>query len=135
MASASWELQKAVYAALTADAALTGLLGGARVYDHVPRDAPLPYVTLGQTTARDWSTGSEQGEEHVFAVHVWSRAAGKKEAHEIMGAVRACLHEAPLAPAGHRLVTLRHELSDARREADGETTHGIVRFRAVTEPL
>jgi len=30
---------------------------------------------------------------------------------------------------------VRHELSEVRREPDGETYHGFVRFRAVTEPL
>ena len=35
---------------------------------------------------------------------------------------------------GHRLINLRHEFSEARRDPDGETTHGIARFRAVTEP-
>ena len=134
MASASFELQKAVFAALTAHAPLLALLGGPRVYDDVPREAAFPYVTFGPASARDWSTGSEAGEEHTLTLHVWSRAGGKKEVHEIMGAVRACLHEATLSPTGHRLVNLRHELSEARREADGESHRGSVRFRAVTEP-
>ena len=45
------------------------------------------------------------------------------------------LHEAALTVAGHRLVNLRHELSDAARTNDGETYHGIIRFRAVLEPV
>jgi hypothetical protein len=48
--------------------------------------------------------------------------------------VRTALHDQALSLAGHRLVNLRHELSEARREPDGDTTHGIVRYRAVTEP-
>jgi len=35
--------------------------------------------------------------------------------------------------SGHRLINLRHEFSEARRDSDGETFHGIARFRAVTE--
>ena len=46
----------------------------------------------------------------------------------------AALDDAPLAPAGHRLVNLRFALADIRREADGRTYHALVRFRAVTEP-
>ena len=34
----------------------------------------------------------------------------------------------------HHLVNLRHELSEARLDPDGDTFHGIVRYRAVTEP-
>jgi len=135
MSSAAWALQKSVHAALTADVPLTALLGGPRIYDDVPRGASFPYLTFGLSTERDWSTGGEAGAEHVLTLHVWSEAGGRKETHEIIGAVRAALHDAALTLVGHRLVNLRHELSDARREPDGETYHGIVRFRAVTEPL
>ena len=134
MASAGWALQQAVYAALIGDAGLLALLGGERVYDAVPTRAEFPYVTFAQGAERDWSTGSEEGAEHILTLHVWSRGAGRKEAVEIMGQVRSVLHDAALALSGFRLVNLRHELSDARRDADGETWHGMVRLRAVTEP-
>jgi hypothetical protein len=132
--SPSWSLQQSVFAALSADAALTALLGPGRIFDDVPQGTALPYVALGRTTAQDWSTGSEDGTEHLFTVHVWSGATGKKQAHEILGAVRAALHEQPLAVAGHSLINLRHEHSEVRRDPDGETIHGLARFRAVTEP-
>jgi hypothetical protein len=132
--SASWSLQKAIFDALSADAALTALLEPGRIYDDVPQGSPLPYISLGQATAQDWSTGSEEGTEHLLTVHVWSGARGKKQAHEILGAIRAALHDRPLTLAGHRLVNLRHEHSEVRRAPDGETIHGLARFRAVTEP-
>lgn len=130
----TWPLQQAVFAALGADATLTVLLGPGRIFDDVPQGTPLPYVTLGRMTAQDWSTGSEDGTEHVFTVHVWSGARGKKQAHELLGAIRAALHDQPLAVTGHSLVNLRHEHSEIRRDTDGETVHGFARFRAVTEP-
>lgn len=52
----------------------------------------------------------------------------------MLEALRTALHEASLTLAGHRLVSLRHETSDAIRGADGETYQGVARFRAVTEP-
>src|SRR5262245_39109584 len=134
MSSASWSLQQSVFAALTADSALTSLLGGARIYDDVPQGTGLPYLTLGQSTERDWSTGTEDGNEHILTLHVWSNARGKKQAHDIIAAVRSALHDQPLTLTGHRLVNLRHEFSEARRDPDGEAIHGIARFRAVTEP-
>jgi hypothetical protein len=134
MTSPSWELQKAIYAALVAHAPLVGLLGGARVYDDVPRGAEFPYVTFGPATMRDWSTGTETGAEHLVTLRAWSKSGGEKQVHEILEAVRAALHETGLVVAGHRLVGLRHELSDTIRGADGETYQGIARFRAVTEP-
>ncbi len=135
MADASFALHQAFHARLTADAELLALLGGPRIYDDVPLRAEFPYVTFGQSIDRDWSTGSDQGHEHTITLHVWSRAHGRKEALAVLSAARTALHDAALALDGHRLVNLRHEYSDARRDPDGETYHGTARFRAVTEAL
>jgi hypothetical protein len=134
MAAPAYELQKALFTALTSNAPLLALLGGPKVYDDVPRQAALPYVTFGQSTLRDWSTGTEAGFEHLLTLHVWSQVHGDREAHQIMAAIRDCLHDVPLSVAAHTLINLRFEFSDLIRDADGETAHGIVRYRAVLEP-
>lgn len=135
MASASWALQAALHAALTGHADVTALLGGPHVWDHVPRGAAFPYVTFGVTTERDWSTGGEPGAEHILTLHVWSKAAGRRQAEAIAAALRGALHDQTMTLAGFRLVNLRHEASDIRRDAADEIFHGIVRLRAVTEPI
>lgn len=135
MASASFALQKALFAKLTGDAGMLALLGGPRVYDEVPLRAEFPFVTFGQTIERDWSTGTEPGQEHTITLHVWSRGRGRKEADEILSAAGTALHDQALTLTGYRLVNLRHEFTDARRDTDGETFHGLSRYRAVTEPL
>ena len=135
MASAGWDLQKAVYAALIADATLTMLLGGDSIHDAAPQTATFPYVVIDQMQVRDWSTGTEDGAEHVLTIHVWSRHAGKAEAYEIADAVRSVLDTAFLTLDDHRLINLRHQYSELKRDEDGETHHGVMRFRAVTEPL
>ena len=134
VAVASWALQRGVYQALAGSLDLTTLLGGVRVYDDAPQAAPYPFITLGQSVIRDWSTGTEDGAEHTLTLHVWSRSGGKKQALEIIEAIRAVLHDQPLVLADHHLVNLRHEFSEARLDPDGDTFHGIVRYRAVTEP-
>lgn len=105
-----------------------------RVYDDAPQSAPYPFITLGQSVVRDWSTGTEDGAEHDLTLHVWSRSGGKKQVQEILEAIKLVLHDRPLALPDHHLVNLRHELSEARLDPDGDTFHGIVRYRAVTEP-
>lgn len=135
MPTASWSLQTAIHSALIADPALTALLGGQRLFDHVPRGTPFPYITFGQTTERDWSTGGGEGGEHVVTLHVWSQARGRRQIQTIAAAVRALMHDAELSLNDHRLINLRHEFTEVRRETDGETLRGLVRFRAVTEPL
>ena len=133
--SASWELQKGIYQTLAGDPSVTGLLGGTNIHDDAPQKADYPYLTFGQSVARDWSTGSDDGLEHILTLHVWSRAGGKKEAHEIIEAIRQALKGGSVPVDEHYLVNLRHEFSEARQDPDGETYHGIVRYRAVTEPM
>jgi len=134
MPSAGFALQKAIYQRLVGDAGLVSALGGARVYDHVPRQVTPPYIAMGRSTVTDWSTGSDDGHEHSLTLHVWSASAGHRETHELMGLVESAIDGAGLALEGHRLVNLRHELSEARRDPEAELYHGIVRLRAVTEP-
>lgn len=134
MASATWMLQKAIHQSLTANASVLAALGGPRVWDHVPRGASAPYVTIGATSERDWSTGSEAGAEHILTLHVWSKAAGRREAETIADELRSALHDQSLTLDGFHLVNLRHELTDTRRDPDNEMFHGVVRLRAVTEP-
>jgi len=132
--AASAALRAAVHDALTANAALTSLLGGPKVYDEPPRAAAFPYVTLGEARVADFSTGTEAGEEHQLTLHAWSRQGGQKEAHMIAGALLQALDDAPLTLADNHLVNFRFAVADVRREADGRTYHALVRFRAVTEP-
>ncbi len=132
--AAAAALRAAIHDALVADAPLTALLGGPRIYDEPPASVVFPYVTLGEARVADWSTGSERGEEHQLVLHAWSRQGGHKEAHLVAGALLQALDDAPLTLTDHRLVNMRFALADVRREADGRTYHALVRFRAVTEP-
>ena len=86
--SSAAELQKAIFEALGANAALTALVG-ARIFDHAPANVAFPYITFGRTSVYDWSTGTESGAEQLFTLHVWSKAKGKKEVLEIMELARA----------------------------------------------
>lgn len=129
-ASTGWSLQRGIYQALAGSAQLTALLGGARIYDDPPQAASFPFVTLGQSVIRDWSTGTEDGGEHLLTLHVWSRSGGKKQVHDIIEAIKAVLHDKPLSLIDHHLVNLRQEFSEARPDPDGHTFHGIIRYRA-----
>lgn len=134
MTSATWALQKAVFTALSGSASLSSLIGAGKIYDDVPRDADFPYLTFGQSQVRDWSTASDTGHEHIFTLHVWSRENGRREVQEVMGVLEEVLHDTELMLDGHRLINLRHEFAESRRELDGDTYRGIIRYRAVTEP-
>ncbi|WP_332123068.1 DUF3168 domain-containing protein, partial [Azorhizobium caulinodans] len=119
---------------LAADTALGALVAGA-IHDVPPAGVPFPYVTLGEAVVSDWSTATEAGSEQALTLHVFSRQGGRAEAMALCAAVQEALHEAPLALDGHRLANLRATTAEVRRDVDGRTFHGFVRFRAVTEAL
>jgi hypothetical protein len=128
----SLALQKAIHAALIADAAVGAVISD-RIHDAAPRNAVFPFVTFGDARVGDWSTGTEEGAEHRLLIHVWSRQRGKAECWAIIEAVRAVLHEAALDVDGHALVNLRVEAAEVGQDRDGITWHGVMRLRAVTE--
>lgn len=132
MTHPSLALQAAMFAALVADGGV-GALVGDRIHDAPPRNAAFPYVHFGEARASDWSTGTETGAEHRITLDVWSRQRGKAECWAVIEAVKGVLHDAALTLDGHALINLRLETAEARRDRDGVTWRGTMRFRAVTE--
>ena len=59
---------------------------------------------------------------------------GKSEALEIMEVVRRLLDDATLSLDTHHLVSMRLEFFEARFDDRLSVQHGLLRFRAVTEP-
>jgi len=133
-ADSQWPLQQALFAALSADATLQGMLGSpARVFDHVPQDSAFPYVVIGEATSGPFDGKTENGMEQTLTIHAWSRYRGLKEVKQIMAAVTASLDDQALAISGHTLVLLRFELAATFLDPDGMTRHGVQRFRALTQ--
>ncbi|WP_157015082.1 DUF3168 domain-containing protein [Mesorhizobium xinjiangense] len=133
MSHPALELQKAVFAALSADAGLVARLGGAYIYDPVPASQAFPYVSFGKATMRDWSTASEAGSEHRIVLDVWSKAKGRAEALRIMDDIRACLDQVLPPLADHVLVSLAFEASELGFDDDLALYHGSIRYRALIE--
>ncbi len=126
-------LQKALFEALRNDDELIETLGGERIYDHVPPRTPFPYVTLGETMCRDWSTASEDGGEHFLNIQIWAKESGRKRVLDIAAKIATRLDEKPVAIDGHRMVNLM--LTEVlARNTDGLGGYlGTMRYRAVTE--
>lgn len=133
MNPAALDLQAAVAALLSADADLLTLLGGPRIHDGPPRGTAFPFVSIGESGQSDWSDGSTAGGAIRLTLHVWSRAAGKREAWSILGLLMRLLHEAELPLSDHTLIQLRAELAEVRTDPDGLTEHGVLRLEALVE--
>ena len=134
MSAASFALQQAMFATLSADAGVKSALGDPpRLYDLVPREAVFPYAVLGGDTETAWNTATDTGSEHALALDVWSRAGGHKESKQIADALRRALDDASLSPSGWSLIAIHYQGADFGRETDGETYRATLHFRAVLE--
>ena len=133
MSSAGLALQEAMRAALIADDGVKVALGGAYVFDEVPRGAPPAYVEFTGLDTRDWSTFGQRGFEHFVSLVVRSNSRGRRQAQEISAAVQEALDGAALPLQGHRLVNLGLVFWSVVKS--GQNYGASLRFRAATEPL
>jgi len=131
MASAEWELQKAIYTALTADGTLMALING--VYDDVPEDTAIDYVTMGDDDFDPNDTKTGNGFEVTITISIWSEGGGRKSVKEIMGETYRVLHGKSLAVAGFSHIHTYFELSKTFRDQDEKTYRGIQTFRIYME--
>lgn len=114
-------LQKAIYDRLKANLTCP-------VYDHVPDGVAMPYVTLGEDTAVDWSTKPVPGTEVTHTLHIWSDYSGMAEVKRIIDQVVQALTISPLTVEGFAVVMPRLDMVDTMRDPEGYR-HGVVRFR------
>lgn len=134
MTDVSLALQTAIVAALKNDAGVTAI-SGERVYDRVPANAAFPNVVYGGDQLLQDDADCAAGYESFITLHGWSRAVGQGEAKRLAHAVRARLHDADLAVADHRLHLIEHRSTDYLADPDGLTTHAVIVFRVLLDPL
>ena len=135
MSGAESALVEAVAARLKAEPALAALLGSpARVHDAAPAQPTYPYVTVSRTESRPLN-GDGGGAEHRLTLTSVSQYGGVEEARALTAALREALDEAELGLEGHRLVSLRVAYADVFRASDMKSVLGLLRLRAVTEPV
>lgn len=127
-------LQPRLYDLLTSDTALTTLLGGASVYDYVDDNTAMPYVTIGDIVQdSDFGGHDFSGFEGEYSIHVWSEAAGRKEAQSILNRIYEILHGRDLRlPAGFNTISNRCTFNEIVRDPDGKTYHGVQRYSLQT---
>lgn len=126
-------LQGALYALLSADAALAALVPGG-IFDAPPPATPQgSYVVLGEEDAIDRSDVSGPGAEHQILISVLSDAAGFLTAKEAAARIAALLPGQRPALAVGRVVEIWFQRARARRLA-GNTVRALdLRFRVRVE--
>lgn len=136
------EFNKAVFAALNGNAALTTIIGASKVFDDVPvqgeATAPLfPYVVIGDQQGTEDGTASTSAAQMQVTIDAWSRGAGKQQVLQMLDAIRDALDAGPEnkshATATGALVYLNYLAHETQPGGDRETWHGIIRFRGLYE--
>jgi hypothetical protein len=127
-------LHRALLERLRDDPGVSALVEG-RVWDEPPEAPRTPYVTLGRAETRPWGGLDGEGLEHALTLTCVSRFDGAEEAKAVVAAIRAALHGATPSLDGHRLVNLRVTYADVFRAPQWRPVMGVLRVRAVTEPL
>ena len=128
-------VQSALHKHLVANETLTAILEGAYLYDDVPRNAEPPYVTFAEASCFDWSTGTEQGCEHLLVLNAWSKYRGRKQVLEIASAIEGSLSRVPNFIEDHALINLTHESTEVSKDVPSGLFLARITLRAITEPI
>lgn len=129
------ELQKAIVAALKANAGVNAIIAG-RVYDAVPMNAAKPYVSFGPFDMLPEDGDCIEGALMAIQLDAWAAGPDTVQVKRLGAAVAAALDEAALTlDAPQRLVDLTLERTQYLRDPDGITAHAALTFRAATEPI
>lgn len=134
MTLAAAQLETATHACLIADTSLTDLLGGAKIYAQAPRKSAFPYVTLAVALSRDWSTGTDDGEDHRLILTAWAAIDRRGQLTAILDRLSILMQRENLTLPNHHLVNLHHQSSEIRADPRNGTLQALLQLRAVTEP-
>lgn len=92
MATKMFEVQQKMYAALTSNPDLATKVTG--VFDFVPEDQAMPYLTFGKIESNTDRTKTElDGETLMVTLDIWSISKGRKESIQILTLVEQILEE------------------------------------------
>jgi len=127
-------VQQAMLAALRLRTTLTTLLGGAHIYDELPRGANAPYVLFNGIETRDWSVMDQKAHELLLTLEIMTNMRFRNQAQAITQEIETALDGVALVLADHKLVNLRCVFNITSRNKSTDAFTATMRFRAATEP-
>lgn len=136
---ASTAALSAVRLALLADSWLnTTLAGTLKIVTGAPSSYPTPFISM-DVRSNDWSTATEDGQEVLIDLNVWTQPASQTPetatGRAIMAKCRTLLHTAALsltAPFHLAQCRVDNELGPYE-DPDGATLHGVVSLRLLID--
>jgi len=89
MSTRMLEVQQKVFQALLTNTNLVSKVTG--IFDSVPENTNLPYVTFGKIASQPLNTKTSDGEMISVSIDIWSEKQGKKETVDIMSEIELTL--------------------------------------------
>lgn len=89
MSTRMLEVQQKVFQALLTNTNLISKVTG--IFDSVPENTNLPYVTFGKIASQPLNTKTSDGEMISVSMDIWSEKQGKKETVDIMSEIELTL--------------------------------------------
>lgn len=89
MSTRMLEVQQKVFQALLTNTNLVNKVTG--IFDSVPENTSLPYVTFGKIASQPLNTKTSDGEMISVSIDIWSEKQGKKETVDIMSEIEQTL--------------------------------------------
>ncbi|MBO6918241.1 MAG: DUF3168 domain-containing protein [Rhizobiaceae bacterium] len=133
MARTDKYLQQALYETLHADASLTALMGGNKVFSQIALNTEFPFILICNWRSEDWSTSSDNGELHHFDFEIWDDAASSLLRQNLGSRIYELLHEQSLELDFGHLVNLRFENSFLSVQDHTKLQPLRLKFRAAIE--
>lgn len=117
--SAMWEVQKALYLALSTDSTFMTKIGS-RLYDEPPTNETFPYVTLGNMFENRYNKLDSKGFDISARIDIYTKSGklGYKPAKEIMVDVDRILNLKRFNLTGYNMIQCFLETSSTERDED-----------------
>ena len=106
----------------------------ASVYDHVPHDKLMPFVSMDEHQTLDNSGAGIDGFNHVFYLSIWSQYRGRKEVEVLLDALWRALHNQKLRLENGAIIACYVSEKNARLDADGLSMQGTLVAKVFTNP-
>jgi len=123
-------LQTAIFARLDAELSVQVVAYHEQVAD-AARDDKFPVVLIGDDSFTQNNSDDRRGFSATVTVHTFTRERGYAEVKLIQGQIYDALDRFALSVLGYGVTMIDQEYSEATREADNLTVHGVQRFRVL----
>lgn len=117
--SAQWEVQKAIFTALSTDSAFMAKIGS-RLYDEPPTNETFPYVQIGYMQEGKFNRLLNKGFDITAILNIYTKSGrlGFKPAKEILVEMNRVLNQKRFSMTGFNMIQCYFEYADNNRIDD-----------------